>query len=198
MPNKRGFSQKQYKTIRKMIQSDKSYKEKQQDASVASLLNTGDLTEITSIAEGDDFNVRASDKCYLTKIEMQLEALEFIGDGSSSIAMRVIIARGRNGSLSTSDFPSTTGAVNIDKLQVYYDKQVLLNGVSGSVTGRRFSFNKSFSRGKIPHMVLRYDDAESAFSAQHNPVYLWMVTDQTTSDGPKVYGNVTANFYDSA
>ncbi len=190
MPRK-GFSNKQMKTIRNMIKSDKSYKEKQQDASVAELINTGDLTEITSISEGDDFNVRASDKCYLTKVEMQLEITSSVGND----AIRVIIARGRNGPLSTSDFPSTTGAVNIDKLQVYYDKLVL----SSLNDARRFSFKKSFQKGKIPHMVLRYDDAESAFACQHNPVYLWITTDNEVSSGaPVVFGNVTANFYDSA
>lgn len=193
MSSRKGFSNKQMSTIRNMIKSDKSYKEKQQDVSTADLTSTGDLTEFTSISEGNDFNVRASDKCYLTKIELQLEMLDNVGEGGTT-AVRIIVARGRNGPLSTGDFPNTTGAVNIDKLQVYHDKLILLT--DANVGARRVTFKKSFQRGKIPHMVLRYDDAESAFSAQHNPVYLWMISDKAS--GPQVYGNVTANFYDSA
>ncbi len=188
--SRKGFSQKQYKIVRKMIQSDKSYKEKQQSVVNTNLLTTGDLTEITLISEGDDFNVRASDKCYLTKIEMQLELGETEGN------CRVIVARGRNGPLSTADFPTITGAVNIDKLQVYYDRLLSIQG--GDLMSRRVSFKKSFSKGKIPHMVLRYDDDISAFACQHNPVYLWAVSGEGDSTGPKIFGNVTANFYDSA
>ncbi len=195
MPNKRGFSQKQYKTIRKMIQSDKSYKEKQSASGVIGLTSSGNLSEFTSIAEGDDFNVRASDKCYLTKIEMQMEVIS--GSSTTNDTVRIIVGRGRNGSLSTADFPSTTGAVNTDKIQVYYDRLVIIN--DNQTQARRFSFNKSFSKGKIPHMVLRYDDDVSAFSCQHNPVYLWAVSDHPVSVGaPDSAQIITANFYDTA
>lgn len=193
MPSSKGFNQKQYKTIRKMIQSDKSYKEKQADASLADLTSTGDLTEFTSIGEGNDFNTRSSDKTNLIKIELQVEMLDNVGSGGNT-TVRVIVARGRNGPLSTGDFPSTAGAINTDKLQVYYDKISLIS--DKATASKRFTFKKSFAKGKIPHMVLRYDDAESASACQHNPVYLWMISDKAS--GPEVSGNVTANFYDTA
>lgn len=175
---RRGLNFKQVKQVQNIINKNKQLKHVYQSAG-NTISTTGVLKEFTSVAEGDNFNNRDGDKIGVQSIRAML-SLRNNSSTPTAQDIRVMIVRGKYGPLVVGDMPAITGAPDLDKMQVYYDETFTLSDIEFDHPMQR-NFKKKFRNRKIPHLLVGYDDDESATAAQRSPIYLYHIGTEATN-----------------
>lgn len=186
-----GLNFKQVKQVQRIINKNKQLKHVWTSAAQG-FSTAGTLIEFTGISEGDNFNNRDGDKIGLQSIRAQLSMRNNTTTPTTQ-QIRVMIVRGKYGPLVVGDFPTLTGAPDLDKMQVYYDEIWALSDIESDPPIQR-KFKKKFSTRKIPHLLVGYDDDVSASAAQRNPIYLYAETSEATNVA-RMEGYIYAKFF---
>ena len=188
------LSGKQVKQVSRLINKNKRLKQKwlSVDNQVPS---TGSLAEISDVPQGNGYNQRDSEKILARSIQLSL-SLNSTAGGFETSNVRIMIVRSKKGPLALSDLPGVFVEPNLDNLQVYFDKHYQINENNSMPV--LIDYYKSFSNGKIPHMVIGYINANNA--AINNPVYLYYINEPVGGggpDGPSLEGYHIIKFFDA-
>lgn len=190
----RGLNFKQVKTVQKLINKNQQMKVVRQ--AVSSTMNTtGVLTEISTCAEGDNFNNRDGDKIKCQSIKCVLTITPNASSATSQV-VRILVARGKNGPLAIGAFPATVNAQpDLDQMQVYHDR---IYSVVKDQDGINFDvpIYKSFKNKKVPHLLIHYSDAVSSTLANDNPLYLFVLGNNATNP-PTCAGYTDMKFFNA-
>lgn len=176
----RRLNKRQVKQVQKIVEKNKQLRTAYVDLDDASFASSSPVfVELTSIAEGDDNNLRDSDRINLKSIRLNLVASKLPATTNGDVTtIRVLIARSKTGPLTVADFPASTIALpDNDKMQVLYDRYYALgpydtDGIFIDSVLREIPIKLKFANKKVPHLTVGYDDDVSATAAQHNPIYL--------------------------
>ncbi len=188
----RGLNFKQVKQVQKIIEKNKRLKVEFKNQ-VDVMTSVGALNELTTVAEGDDFNERQGDIINAMSLKVQWT----VSPNATPTAgvYRIMIVRARIGALVAADLPAVVGTPDLDKFQVLYDK---VYNVNASATYMNFgeTYFKSFKNRKVPYMKVRYDDDISASAAQDNAIYLWTISG-ILIEGPSFQAFTRLKFFDT-
>jgi len=193
----RSLNFKQVKQVQKIIQKNKQLKNVRKEIASNGITTTGILQEITAISEGDNFNNRDGDKVQV--LSMKLHSNIYSGAaGTNNTQIRCMLVRGKYGPLALADMPADEREQpDLDKMQVYFDRLYTLGAAgSGDDHINGVLHYKSFKNSKVPHLLVHFDDDESATAAQSNPLYIFAISN-TAANGPSWEGWVDTKFFNA-
>lgn len=197
---KRGLNFKQVKQVQKIINSNQRLKTFRASLNVGVVTTAGVLTEVSAIAEGDDFSQRDSDRIRAASLKLH-GAVQGNTAVTGYTVLRIMLCRAKHGVLALADMPvggNITDQADLDKIQVYSDRLYILHDdADGSGTAHNDIFVfKSFKNRKVPHMNIEYDDSESATLAQKNACYVFQLSNQAVNGG-RFIGWTDLKFFNS-
>lgn len=185
------LSRRQFKQVVKIVNSKKQIKRNYFMLPSFQAAPLGATAELTSIAEGDDWNQRDSDRIQVQKIKGSFVVIGL----DSANTIRFMIVRSKIGPLTLAAFPTLTGVPDLDKMQVYFDRTYITTSACPVVPERQF-VNIKFKKGKIPGLNVGYDDNVSSSFAQNNPIYIYAISDSQVTPDPIFNGDLVVSFYD--
>lgn len=190
---RRPLNRRQVTQVRKIVNSGKQFKTKATYGQ-QTITSTGALTELTAITEGDDFYNREGDKIQLLNIKMLLSMINNSTTPTTNKA-RIMIVRAKGAPLVVADMPTFESQPDLDKMSVLWEEHWFFDD---QVTYQPIQRNSKirFKKGRIPYMLVKYDDDESATNAQHNAVYAYWVGSEATN-GPMVRYIFYTNYWNA-
>lgn len=189
---KRGLNFKQVKQVQKIVNKNKRYKTYQRIITTEGN-TTGDLREFTNNSIGNSQDQRENQTIFVHRIKFQMS---IINDGVYNV-YRVLVVRSKQGALALADMPAYSGAPDLDKMQVYYDRLVSSyapNTQPPTILGMTHKFKTK----KIPHLKVGYDTNTSATDAQENALYLFIVGNTAEASAANLVDILMeVNYYDA-
>jgi len=201
---KRGLNRKQTKQVQKIIERNKMLKHSYVSLADGSILSaTTGFYELTVLAKGDEVDQRDSDRINLQRIKLSLLVRRNQDNSASDVApFRVLVVRSKEGPKLVTDLPiNMTNAPDFDEFQILHD-QVYALGANDADTGlvdmtsRVINLKFKFKNKKVPHMVVGYDEDDSATLAQTNPIYLVIFNENDTGAGIATTGFSHLTWFD--
>jgi hypothetical protein len=183
----RPLNRVQKKQVLSIIERNKKTKRKHNNFSV-SVTSTVQIFEITSIAEGDNFDTRDSDKILCMSLKAHLSAAAV--SGPQRIRFGIVVSKA--GPLSASDFPAYLSVINRDKMWVIRD----IYGELSVEQPMNVNVFHRFKRKRVKGVYTYYDDTISATAALKNAMYVFVVTN-VAMDGPAFSGFTELVFQDA-
>jgi len=192
----RKLNTRQVRQVQQIVERNKLYKHAYISLVDASVLSaTPAFIELTALAKGDEIDQRSGDRINLIKIKLSLLIRRIQDNAASDVApFRVLIVRSKEGVKVVGDLPiSMSNAPDFDEFQILHD-QVYAVGPNDADTGlvdntsRTINLKFKFKNKKVPHMVVGYDEDDSATVGQTNPIYLTVYNENDTGAGISLTG----------
>lgn len=200
------LNRRQVKQVQKIVEKNKELKMSWTAINDASA-DSGNPTfvELTTIAEGEDFNQRDSDKVNLISLDLKFSIGRLPATTNNTVSfLRMLVVRAKGRPLTVTDMTNDilvvgTTPPDIDLYQIL-DERILGLGPfdsdsNGMISNVVINYSKKykFKNAKVPHMTLLYDDDESATACQKNAIYLFIISSDTTTF--QVAGQAKLKFY---